>query len=191
MFFPTVKACKQLRSYKKVVLGSINVRELRVPEERIGVLIGQGGETKNDLEEFTDCEVTINDNNVRIEGEALDEMIAENVVRAIGRGFNPEKAFKLIEEGYEFHQLDINRFADTRKSQERLKGRVIGKDGEARKHIEKMTETDISVYGKTVGFVGHIQNIEIAQEAVKMLLNGSSHATAYDYLERNQNKVKK
>ncbi len=181
----------RLPSYKKVVLVSIFVRELRVPEERVGVLIGEGGETKDKLEEFSECKVTINDNNVMIEGDALDELTAENIVKAIGRGFNPEKAFKLIEEGYEFHQIDINRFADTQKSQERLKGRVIGKDGEARKHIEKMTKTDLSVYGKTVGFVGHIQNIEIAQETVKMLLNGSSHATAYDFLERNQNRVKR
>jgi len=162
-----------------------------VPEDRVGVLIGESGKTKEKLEDFTDCTVTIQDNNAQVKGDALDELVAENIVRAIGRGFNPKKAFKIIEDGYEFHQIDINRFADTRKAQERLKGRVIGKDGEARKHVEKMTETDISVYGKTVGFIGHIQNIEIAQEAVKMLLNGSSHATAYDYLERNQNKIKK
>jgi ribosomal RNA assembly protein len=54
-----------------------------------------------------------------------------------------------------------------------------------------MTETEISVYGKTVGFIGHLQNIEIAQEAVKMLLNGRSHATVYDYLERNQSQIRR
>jgi len=59
------------------------------------------------------------------------------------------------------------------------------------KHIEKMTEVELSVYGKTVGFIGHIQNIEVAQGAVKMLLNGSSHSTAYNYLEKNQDRIRR
>jgi len=167
------------------------VREVRIPEDRVGVLIGEGGETKNRIEEDTQCELEINDNHVKIEGEPLEEMTAQKIVKAIGRGFNPVKAFKLAEENFEYHQLDIGKFADTPNSQERLKGRVIGRDGEARKHVEKMTETDISVYGKTVGFIGHLENIQISQEAVKMLLNGRSHATTYDYLEKNQGRIRR
>ncbi|EHK01343.1 putative RNA-processing protein [Candidatus Haloredivivus sp. G17] len=51
--------------------------------------------------------------------------------------------------------------------------------------------TEISVYGKTVGFIGYVQNIEIAQEAVKMLLNGREHSTVYDYLERNHLSIRR
>ena len=167
------------------------VREVRIPEDRVGVVIGEGGETKNRIEEDTQCSLEINDNNMKIEGDALEEMTAQKIVKAIGRGFNPEKAFKLAEENFEYHQIDIGRFADTPNSQERLKGRVIGRDGEARKHVEKMTETEISVYGKTVGFIGHVENIQISQEAVKMLLNGRSHATTYDYLEKNQGRIRR
>lgn len=168
------------------------MREVRIPEDRVGVLIGEGGETKDRIEEDTSTELEIeDDNNIRIEGEVLDEMTAQKIVKAIGRGFNPDKALKLVEENYEYHHLDISKFADTQSSQERLKGRVIGRDGEARRHIENMTEIDLSVYGKTVGFIGPIQNIEVAQEAVKMLLNGSSHSTAYDYLEKRQNSIKR
>ncbi|EHK00557.1 putative RNA-processing protein, partial [Candidatus Haloredivivus sp. G17] len=64
-------------------------------------------------------------NNVEIEGDPLEEMTSHKMVKAIGRGFNPEKAFKLAEEGIDFHHLDIGKFADTSNSQERLKGRVI------------------------------------------------------------------
>ncbi|MFP4038529.1 MAG: KH domain-containing protein [Candidatus Nanohaloarchaea archaeon] len=167
------------------------MREVRIPEERVAVLIGEGGETKQRIEEDTGCSVEVEDNNVTIEGDPLEEMTAHKMVKAIGRGFNPEKAFRLVEEGFEFHHLDISKFADSQNGQERLKGRVIGRDGEARKHIENMTETDISVYGKTAGFIGYVQNIEVAQEAVKMLLNGRSHSTAYDYLERNQSRIRR
>ncbi len=167
------------------------MKEVKIPEKRVGVLIGEGGETKREFEDVTDCDLTIEDNVARIEGSALNEMDGQKIVKAIGRGFNPDKAFRVIEKDFTFNYLDINRFANSDNDKERLKGRVIGRDGEARKHIEKMTETEISVFGKTIGFIGHPQNIQIAREAVKQLLNGSTHSTAYNYLEKNQDKIKR
>jgi ribosomal RNA assembly protein len=167
------------------------MKEIKIPEKRVGVLIGEGGETKEEFEDLTDCSLEVQDNLATIEGDALDEMDGQRIVKAIGRGFNPDKAFRVIEKDFTFNYLDINQFANSENDKERLKGRVIGRDGEARKHIEKMTETDISVFGKTIGFIGHPQNIQIAREAVKQLLNGSSHSTAYNYLEKNQDKIKR
>lgn len=167
------------------------MREVRIPEDRVGAVIGEGGETKDRIEEDTDTEIEINDNNVSVDGDVLDEMTAQKIVKAIGRGFNPDKALNLVQEGYDFHHLDISQFDSSQNGMARLKGRVIGRDGETRKHIEKMTEVKLAVYGKTVGFVGHIENIEVAQGAVKMLLNGSSHSTAYNYLEKNQDRIRR
>jgi len=167
------------------------MKEVRIPEDRVGVLIGEGGETKEDVEKLTECELEIKDNLVRLEGDALDEMDAVNVVKAVGRGFNPDKALKIVEKDYILHLMDIGKYAETDNSRERLKGRVIGRDGEARRHIEKEANVDLSVYGKTIGFVGPAQNIEVAQEAVKQLLNGASHATAYQYLEKNRSSIKR
>ena len=167
------------------------MKEVRIPEERVAVLIGEGGETKEDIEKMTDCDLEIKDNLAVIEGEPLDEMDAVNVVKAVGRGFNPDKALKLIEKNVMLHLIDINNFADTENACERLKGRVIGRDGETRRHLEKEANVDISVYGKTIGVVGKAQNIEVVNEALRMLLQGSSHSTAYDYLEKNQSKIKR
>lgn len=167
------------------------MKEVRIPEERVGVLIGSGGETKEDFQELTECDLEVKDNIAEIDGDALEEMTGEQVVKAIGRGFSPEKAFKLVEEGYTLHIIDINRFANNSNQRERLKGRVIGRDGETRRHVEKMAEVDLSVYGTTIGIIGKAQNIEVALEAVRMLLKGSSHSTAYGYLEKNQNRIKK
>ena len=165
------------------------MKQVRIPEERLGVLIGRNGSTKEKFQEIVDCEVEMEDNLVTVDGDALDELVARDIVKAIGRGFSPEKAFKLVEEGYTLHILDIKQYADTHKSRERLKGRVIGRDGEARRHIEKDANVDIAVYGSTVGFIGKTGNIELGREAVRMLLQGASHATAYGYLEKNQDKV--
>jgi ribosomal RNA assembly protein len=167
------------------------MKEVRIPEDRVGVLIGSGGETKEDFQDLTDCSIEIKDNIAEIDGDALDELTGQKVVKAIGRGFSPEKAFKLVEEDYTLHIIDINRFANNSNQRERLKGRVIGRDGETRRHVEKMAEVDLSVYGTTIGIIGKAQNIEVALEAVRMLLKGSSHSTAYNYLEKNQARIKK
>jgi len=167
------------------------MKEIKIPEKRVGVLIGEGGETKREFEDVTDCSLTIDDNVARIEGSALDEMDGQKIVKAIGRGFNPDKAFRIIEKDFTFNYLDINRFANSDNDKERLKGRVIGRDGEARRHIEKETKTEISIYGTTIGLIGKGINIEVAQEAITMLLKGSSHSTAYNYLEKNQMKIER
>ena len=167
------------------------MKEVKIPEERVGVLIGEGGETREEFEDLTDCELVVENNVARIDGEPLDEMNAQKVVKAIGRGFAPDKAFRLVERDVALYIIDISEYASTSNSRDRLKGRVIGRDGEARRHIEKMTEVDICIYGKTIGMIGKAENIQVAQQAVTMLLNGSSHSTAYNYLEKNQGKITK
>ncbi|MFB6199400.1 MAG: pre-rRNA-processing protein PNO1 [Candidatus Nanohaloarchaea archaeon] len=165
------------------------MKKIRIPEDRVAVLIGEDGETKERIEEFTECELKIQNNTVTLEGDALNEMDARNVVKAIGRGFNPEKALKLVEKDKVLHLIDIKDYAETRNSQERLKGRVIGRDGETRRHLEKEANVEISVYGKTVGVIGVAQNIEIVSEVIKQLLNGRSHSSAYNFLEKNRAKI--
>lgn len=167
------------------------MKEVRIPEDRVAVLIGEGGETKEEIETVTNCDLEVNDNLARIEGDTLDEMDAQNVVKAVGRGFNPDKALNLVEKDKILHLIDINNFANTDNDRERLKGRVIGRNGETRRHLEKEGNVDISIFGKTIGVIGVAQNIEIVQEVIKQLLNGRSHSSAYNYLEKNQAKIKR
>lgn len=167
------------------------MKEVRVPEERVGVLIGEGGETKQDIEDLADVKLEIKDNLAVIEGEPLSEMDAVNVVKAVGRGFNPDKALKLVEKDVILHFIEIKNFAETENSRERLKGRVIGRNGETRTHLEKQANVDISVYGKTIGIIGFAENIQVVAESIKMLLQGSTHSTAYQYLEKNQDKIRR
>lgn len=166
------------------------MKQIRIPEERVAVLIGENGESKETIESLTDCELTIKDNLVKVEGEPIDEMDAQKIVKAVGRGFNPDKAVRLAERNVTFHLIDINDYADTENSRERLKGRVIGRDGETRRHLEKEGNVDISVYGKTIGIIGFAQNIQIVTEVINQLLQGRSHSSAYNYLEKNRSKIK-
>jgi ribosomal RNA assembly protein len=167
------------------------MKEVRVPEDRVAVVIGENGESREDIEKMTDCDLTIEDNLVRIEGDPIDEMDAQKIVKAIGRGFNPDKAIKLAEKNVTFHMMDVSDYESNKSRQNELKGRVIGRDGETRRHIEKEANIDLCIYGSTIGMIGKAGNIQVARQAIEMLLNGSSHSTAYGYLEKNQAKIKR
>jgi ribosomal RNA assembly protein len=157
---------------------------VKIPQERVSILIGADGKTKKKIENRTNCRIEVSDGEVSIEGESLDEWVAKDIIFAIGRGFNPEKALQLNREGHVFESIDITEYANTPQSRERLKGRVIGQAGRTRKHIEKSTGAMISVYGKTASLIGPYDGVEAAKEAITRLLSGSRHGTVYRMLEK-------
>src|SRR3989338_2261987 len=161
--------------------------ELKIPQERVAVLIGTAGETKKEIEQQTKCRLDITpEGEVTVNGEdALWLYITKDVIRAIARGFNPKIALLLLKTDYALEIIDMKEIAGKNKNtMERLKGRVIGSGGKAREEIERLTDTHISVYGKTIGIIGDTENTFLAREAVAMLLNGSMHKTVYHFLEK-------
>jgi ribosomal RNA assembly protein len=73
----------------------------------------------------------------------------------------------------------------------RIKGRIIGENGRARKNIEEMTNTYISVYGNYVAIIGSYENANIAREAIMMLIEGRQHSTVYKYIEKLMRQVRR
>jgi ribosomal RNA assembly protein len=116
---------------------------------------------------------------------------ARYIVKAIGRGFNPEIALKLTSDEM---ILDIINLPDyvgkSKKAILRQKGRIIGKDGRTRDIITEMTGVNLSVYGKTVALIGDLQHIQVAREAVDMILNGARHKSVYAFLEKKSREMK-
>lgn len=169
--------------------------ELKIPKERIAVLIGKSGEIKKELEESTSTSIEIDskDGDVRIQGQdALGIYDAREVVRAVSRGFNPEIAFTLLSGDNILEVISIGDFIGKAKSSlQRIKGRVIGREGKTRKLIEELTETNVCVYGKTVAIIGEPNNVIIARKAIESLLQGSKHASVYHWLEKKRNDLKK
>lgn len=160
------------------------MRQVKIPEERVPVLIGEDGETLEKIKELLKVDIRVKGNEVEIKSEdPLESIRAQNVVKAIGRGFPPEKAFRLLEDNSGMAVINIKNYASTDNSKRRLKGLVIGRDGETRRQFENMTETEIRVYGKTVAILGPLANVEVAKKAVEMLLETGSHSAAYNYLE--------
>ncbi|MFT4326618.1 MAG: KH domain-containing protein [Candidatus Woesearchaeota archaeon] len=165
------------------------IEEIKVPKDRIAVIIGKSGETKTELEETTKCSINVDsvEGDVKVSSEnSIDIFVAKDVIKAIARGFNPEIAKKLVDDTYAFQLITLNDYSPHKNHQERLKGRVIGRDGKARNLIEEYTECSISVYGKTVGIIGKAENVQIAYKAVDSLLGGSPHAFVYKWLEKQR-----
>lgn len=170
---------------------------LKVPLDRIGVLVGRQGSTKAEIERR--CNVTINvDSNtgevtVRIKGgvEEAEPFKAIAIINAISRGFSPQRAFKLANDNTVLETLDLREYAGRSKDAlTRIKGRIIGQNGKARRVIEELTGTEISVYGHTVSIIGEPEGVKLALEAVKTLASGSQHSTVYRMLQRARQKAK-
>lgn len=170
------------------------IQEEKITGTRVGVLIGKGGATKKELEERTNTSISIESKEgiVRVEGDNAPHLLrAVEVIQAINRGFSPERAFVLLEdEDLLLDMIDLSGMTDSPRQLERLRGRIIGKDGRSREQIEHMTDCEISVFGKTVGLIGLPDQIKVARNAIDMLLQGLPHDVVYAFLERKRREAK-
>lgn len=167
--------------------------EIRVPKERVAVIIGQKGSVKKALQEHAGIRMHIDSQEglVTVEGEdSIALYQARQVIKAIGRGFNPEIAQLLLRQDYVFEQIKLTDYATTSSSINRLKGRVIGLKGKSRENIEHLTGCFISIYGKTICIVGELSWADIAKRAVEKLLDGSMHKTVWKFLENQRRKLR-
>ncbi len=174
---------------------------MKIGKNRIAVLIGREGEVKKAIEnklgvkinldsKTGNCEILPNPDHQNY--LPLNDFIAQKIANAINRGFNPIKAMKLLEDSYDleiFNLLKIVGKSDKRIK--RVKGRIIGRNGEMRKAIERFAESFISVYGKTISIIADYDNLQIARKAVSMLINGMPHHVVLKFLENKYNEKKK
>ena len=164
--------------------------ELKISKERIPVLIGKKGTVKRRIEKKTQTKIKVNsqEGDVLIVGQdSLGVYEARHVVQAVGRGFNPDVAVRILHESMRFELLNIQDYTGkSKKKMVRLKSRVIGLKGRAWKMLEQMTGTTISVYGKTVGIIGKVEDVLIARQAVESLLNGAPHGNVYKWIQKQQ-----
>ena len=171
------------------------MQHVKVPDDRIGVLIGRGGETMREIEERAEVRLDIDSEsgNVRIEmvGDPVTALKGPDIVKAIGRGFTPEDALELLEdEMMMFEIIDIDAAARNKNDLRRQKGRLIGEDGRTRELMEELTGASVAIYGSTLGVIGGPQQVEAVREAAEMILDGAPHGSVYSFLERKRNELK-
>ena len=160
--------------------------EMMIPKERIAIAIGKKGITKKSLERKTSTRITISkEGDVIISGQDnINIYVASLIIKAIGRGFNPDIAFLLLDEQNAIEIISIEDFSKkSNKRMIRIKSRLIGREGKARQMLEVLTNTHISIYGKTTAIIGEIYDVLLAKHAVEKLLQGSPHGNVYNYIE--------
>jgi len=170
---------------------------IRIPTDRIGVLIGKSGNTKKLIEKkcLVNLDVDSEGGEVMITSKELTDDIepfkAVEIVSAIGRGFSPENAMRLLRGDNSLHIIDLREFAGKSTDQiERVKGRIIGEGGKARLNIENLTNALITVYGRTVAIIGEPNQLRLAVDAISSLSHGSMHGPVYNKLESARRKEK-
>jgi ribosomal RNA assembly protein len=170
---------------------------VKIPMERVGVLVGKNGEVKKKIEDETKTvliidsesgDVTVDDTKTT---DPISSLKCADMVKAIGRGFSPERAFRLLGDDVYFTLLDIRDFVGkNQKHVRRVRSRVIGSKGRTRELIEELTGVSISIYGNTVGVIGDSEELPIAVSALEMLLSGSEHSAVYSFLEKKKRDMK-
>ena len=171
---------------------------LKIPRERVGVVIGKNGITKDEIENLTKTEIIVDSEAGSVAISPTEETEdplavwkARYIVKAIGRGFNPEISVKLMGDETILEIINLPDYVGkSKKAILRQKARIIGKEGRTKDIITDMTGVDISIYGKTVSIIGDMEQIHIAKEAVEMILNGVRHKTVYAFLERKTRDMK-
>jgi ribosomal RNA assembly protein len=176
----------------------ISFQSVKVPLERIGVVVGKDGTTKAEIEKR--CSVKLD-----IDGESGDARIsysaasvsdgqalrAQEIVSAIARGFSPPRAFALLDDDKALTVIDLREYTGkSENSLARIKSRLIGSDGKARKLIEQLTGTEVSIYGHTASIIGDSAKSKVAEEALIKLASGGTHKAAYQMLQKYRSKQK-
>ncbi len=172
---------------------------IRIPRDRVGVLIGPHGRNKKRIEAAFQVTLTVDSETGNIEitpqPDQTDVSViftVRNISQAIGRGFSPKRAMTLLNEDQEFLILDLEEYVGTNKNAlNRIKGRIIGRGGKSRALLEELTECLISVYGGTVAMIGSYEMLPVAREAVEMLIDGAFHKTVWNHLYAYRRKMKK
>jgi ribosomal RNA assembly protein len=169
----------------------------KVPTERIGVLIGKGGKVKSMIEEACGVKLDIDSEYGEVtvrnfaKPEDMQPFKAVEIVTAIAKGFSPQRANRLLDGENVLHMIELKEFVGKSGSAlERIKGRIIGVDGKARKTMEQLTGAYISVYGHSVAIIGNSDEIRLANEAIVMLAKGSMHKSVYSMLQEARRKTK-
>ncbi|PCN50016.1 RNA-processing protein [Candidatus Geothermarchaeota archaeon ex4572_27] len=171
---------------------------VHVPLDRVGALIGEGGRVKREIERRLGVELKIDSESGVVEvklregGDPSRLFKAKDVVTAIASGFSPERAFKLVDDDVSLAIVDLREYVgDSEKDLVRIKGRIIGEEGRARKFIEEATGALVSVYGDKVAIIGDFESLEIAKRAVEMLAEGRQHSTVYRFLMAKRRELKR
>jgi len=181
-----------LEEDKGRILPGVTRVATKVSLDRVGVIIGGGGSVIDMLRRRLGVSVRVDSTTGSVTIEPMSPstpvanlLKAKEYIDAIGYGFSPERAERVLEEDQVLVVIDLKGYVgDSENHLKRIKGRIIGEGGRARRHLEEITDTYISVGENSVAIIGGYEEAEIARQAIQMLIEGRQHVTVYKYTEK-------
>lgn len=158
---------------------------ITVPDEKIELIktlipkLEEISNTKIEMDDKTKSIKVVPTNN-----NAYEAMKVVSVIKAIGIGFSPEEATKLMRDDYILEIVDLKNSANSQDDLRRIKGRIIGEKGKTKKIIQEYTGVSLIIGDHFVGILGSIEQVNIAKRAIEMLIEGREHSTVYKYLDK-------
>jgi len=116
---------------------------------------------------------------------SLDEVLrVREVFRAISYGFTAEDALELLRDGYRLEVIDLKEYFDAENHLTRVKARIIGEEGRARRTFETIAGVRMVIGDRHVAVIGPVEAVEAVRDALDKLIRGRRHETVYRYLRR-------
>ncbi|MEM3828641.1 MAG: KH domain-containing protein [Conexivisphaerales archaeon] len=123
--------------------------------------------------------IAVSENKVSIEGDPLNVMLGKEVLTAFNRGFSDSDSQLLFDQEYILEVMSIENYSKNKRRVSNLKGRVIGRNGSVKIRIEKLTNTKISIFGKTVSIIGRYDDVDKARRIIDTILRGKPFSVAF------------
>ncbi len=140
--------------------------------------------SKKKLEKALNVKIKNRGKEVEFEGTPENEYIAEKVLEAIDFGFPLQTALLIKAEDYIFDTINIKEHTH-QKNLERVRGRIIGKNGKTLKTISGLSKCSFEIKDNSLGIIGEPEAMQGAKEAAIALIKGSKQANVYAYLEKH------
>ena len=125
---------------------------------------------------------------VFVKGAELNEFLVEKIIRAIDFGFDIDDALLLLNEDFVLEFIDVKEHTH-RKNLKDVRSRIIGREGRAKRTIEKLTGSAVVISDNTVGVIVDADHLSATIQGIEGLISGSKHGNVFGFLERQGSKV--
>ncbi len=125
---------------------------------------------------------------VSIKGVELNEYLVEHIIRAIDFGFDIDDALLLLNEEFVLEFIEVKEHT-RRKNLKDVRSRIIGREGKARRTIEKLTGSAIVIQDNRIGVIVDADHLSATIQGIEGLIGGSKHGNVFSFLERQGAKI--
>lgn len=141
------------------------------------------------IEKRLKVRISLKNNTLNIKGDEVACFSASQIIEAIDFGFDVEDALLLTKDNFCLEFINIKDHTH-RKNLEEVRGRVIGRDGKAKKTIEELTNSVVVIHNNQVGIIVDSEHLDSAVQGICSLIQGAKHGNVFSYLEKRNRSLK-